>query len=77
MQCGVYNSDVIYEAFHLCLKISLIRTDRTRSHIKRPPKAWWFAEVEEAVSEGRMAFAVAHRSDNDRQAYISASRRTS
>ena len=26
MQCDVYNSDVIYEAFHLCLKISLIRT---------------------------------------------------
>ena len=25
MQCDVYNSDVIYEAFHLCLKI-LIRT---------------------------------------------------
>ena len=25
-QCDVYNSDVFYEAFHLCLKISSIRT---------------------------------------------------
>ena len=44
---------------------------------KRPPKAWWSAEVEEAVSERRKAFAAAHRSDEDRQAYISASRRAS
>ena len=45
--------------------------------IKRPPKAWWSAEVEEAVSGRRKAFASAHRSDEDRQAYISASWRTS
>ena len=45
--------------------------------IKRPPKAWWCAEVEEAVGERRRAFATAHRSDEDRQAYISASRRAS
>ena len=45
--------------------------------IKRPPKAWWSAEVEEAVSERHKAFATAHRSDEDRQAYISASRRAS
>ena len=45
--------------------------------IKRPPKAWWSAEVDEAVSERRKAFAAAHRSDEDRQAYISASRRAS
>ena len=42
--------------------------------IKRPPKAWWSAEMEQAVSEGRKAFVAAHRSDEDRQAYISASR---
>ena len=47
------------------------------SRIKRPPKIWWSAEVEEAVSERRKAFATAHRSDEDRQAYISASRRAS
>ena len=45
--------------------------------INRPPKAWWSVEVEEAVSERRKAFATAHRSDEDRQAYISASRRDS
>ena len=45
------------------------------SRIKRPTKAWWSAEVEQAVSERRKAFAAAHRSDEDRQAYISASRR--
>ena len=45
--------------------------------IKRPPKAWWSAEVEEAVGERRKAFATAHRSDEDRQAYIFASRRAS
>ena len=45
--------------------------------IKRPPKAWWSAEVEQAVGERRKAFATAHRSDEDRQAYISVSRRTS
>ena len=46
-------------------------------HIKHPPKAWWSAEVEGAVSKRRKAFATAHRSDEDRQAYISASRRSS
>ena len=46
-------------------------------HIKRHPKVWWSAEVVEAVSERRKAFAAAHRSDEDRQAYISASRRAS
>ena len=45
--------------------------------IKRPPKAWWSAEAEEAVSERRKAFAAAHRSDENRQAYISAFRRAS
>ena len=35
------------------------------------------AEVEDAVSERRRAFAAAHRSDEDRQAYFSASRRAS
>ena len=45
--------------------------------IKHPPKAWWSAEVEEAISERRKAFAAAHRSDEDHQAYISASRHAS
>ena len=45
--------------------------------MKRPHKAWWSAEVEQAVSERRKAFDAAHRSDEDRLTYISASRRTS
>ena len=45
--------------------------------IKRPPKAWRSAEVKGAVSERSKAFAAAHKSDEDRQAYISASRRAS
>ena len=45
--------------------------------IKRPPKAWWSTEVEQAVGERRKAFAAAHRSDENQQAYISASRRAS
>ena len=44
---------------------------------KRHPKAWWSAEVEEAVSERRKAFVAAYKSDEDHQAFISASRRTS
>ena len=32
-QCDVYNNDVIYEAFHLCLKISLIRTVQEGSFV--------------------------------------------
>ena len=43
--------------------------------IKRHPKAWWSAEVEGAVTERRKAFAAAHRSDENRQAYMSAFRR--
>ena len=42
--------------------------------IKRHSKAWWSAEMEQAVSEKRKAFAAAYRSDEDRQAYISTSR---
>ena len=45
--------------------------------IKRHPKAWWSPEVEEAVSERRKAFAATHKSNEDHQAYISASRRAS
>ena len=39
--------------------------------VKRQPQAWWSFEVEEAVSERHKAFAAAHRSDENRQAYIS------
>ena len=42
--------------------------------IKRHPKAWWCAEVKDAVDERHKVFAVANRCDENRQAYISASR---
>ena len=42
--------------------------------IKHLLKAWWSTKAEEAVSERRKTFAVAHRGNEDRQAYISASR---
>ena len=45
--------------------------------IKRQSQACWPTEVEEAVSERCKAFAAAHRSDENRQAYISASRHAS
>ena len=41
--------------------------------IKRHPKAWGPNEEEEAISERCKAFAVAHRSDKDCQAFISTS----
>ena len=34
--------------------------------IKRHPKAWWSAEVEEANNERHKVFAAAHRSDENR-----------
>ena len=52
---------------------SFIPFDRIKHH----PKAWWSAEVEHAVGEKSKTFAVAQRSDEDRQASISASQCTS
>ena len=64
-------------ALFTSLALNAAKSSIPFGRIKRPPKAWWSAEVEEAVSERRKAFAAAHRSDEDRQAYISASRRAS
>ena len=57
------------------LALNAAKSSISFGRIKRHPKAWWSAVVERAVSERRKAFAAAHRSDEDRQAYISASRR--
>ena len=59
----------------ISLALNAAKSSIPFGRIKRPPKAWWSAEVEGAVSERRKAFAAAHRSDEDRQAYIFASRR--
>ena len=64
-------------AFFTSLALNAAKSSIPFGCIKRPPKAWWSAEVEDAVSERRKAFASAHRSNEDRQAYISASRRAS
>ena len=64
-------------ALFTSLALNAAKSSIPFGRIKRPPKAWWSAEVEGAVSERRKAFATAHRSDEDRQVYISASRRAS
>ena len=64
-------------ALFTSLALNAAKSSIPFGRIKRPPKAWWSAEVEEAVSERRKAFATAHRGEADRQAYISASRRAS
>ena len=64
-------------ALFTSLALNAAKSSIPFGRIKRPPKAWWSAEVEKAVSERRKAFTIAHRSDENRQAYISASRRAS
>ena len=64
-------------ALFTSLALNAAKSSIPFGRIKCPPKAWWSAEVEEAVGERRRALAAAHRSDEDRQAYISASRRAS
>ena len=64
-------------ALFTSLAMNAVKSSILFGRIKRPSKAWWSAEVEQAVTEKRKAFAAAHRSDEDRQAYISASRRAS
>ena len=64
-------------ALFTSLAMNAAKSSIAFGHIKRHPKAWWSPEVESAVSERRKTFAAAHRSDEDRQAYISASRRAS
>ena len=64
-------------ALFTSLTLNAAKSSIPFSRIKRPPKAWWSPEVEEAVGERRKAIAAAHRSDEDHQAYISASRRAS
>ena len=70
-----YSSLSSAAALFTSLTLNMAKSSIPFGRIKCPPKAWWSAEVEEAVSERRKAFATAHRSDEDRQANISASRR--
>ena len=72
-----YSSLSSAAALFTSLTLNAAKSSIPFGRIKRTPKTWWSAEVEQAVSERRKAFAAAHRSDEDRQAYISASRRAS
>ena len=63
-------------ALFTSLALNAAKSSISFGRIKRPPKAWWYAEVESAVSVRCKAFAAAHRNGEDCQAYISASRRT-
>ena len=72
-----YSSLSSAAAFFTTLALNAAKSSIPFGRIKRPPKAWWSAEVEQAVGERHKAFASAHRSDENRQAYISASRRAS
>ena len=64
-------------ALFTSLALNAAKSSVRFNHIKCHPEAWWSAEVEGAVSERRKAFAAAHRSDEDRQAYISTPRSAS
>ena len=64
-------------ALFTSLALNAAKSSIPFGRIKRPPNAWWSAEVESAVSERRKAFAAAHRSDEDCQVYITAFRRAS
>ena len=69
-----YSSLSSATALFTSLTLNAAMSSNPFGRIKRPPKAWWSAEVEEAVSKRCKAFAAAHRSDEDCHAYISASR---
>ena len=64
-------------ALFTSLTLNAAKSSIPFGRIKRHSKAWWSAEVEDAVSERRKAFAAAYRSDEDRQATISAFGRAS
>ena len=64
-------------ALFTSLALNAAKSSIPFGRIKCPPKAWWSAEVEEAVGERRRAFATAHKSNENRQAYISAPRQSS
>ena len=64
-------------ALFIYLALKATKSSIPFGRIKRHSKAWWSAEVEGAVSKRRKAFASANKSDEERQAYIIASRRAS
>ena len=65
-----------YSSLSLCsaaalftsLALNAAKSSSPFGRIKCPPKSWWSAEVEGALSERCKAFAATHRSDEDYQA---------
>ena len=53
-------------ALFISLALNAAKSSIPFGRIKRPPKAWWSAEMKSAVSERRKAFAAAHRNDENR-----------
>ena len=76
---GEYSSLSLFSAAALFPYLELIAAKSfiLFGRIKRHPKDWRSADVESAVGERRKAFAAAYKSDEDRQAYIYASRHAS
>ena len=72
-----YSSLSSADALFTSLTLNAAKSSIPFCCLKRHFEAWRFAKVEEAVSERRKAFTTAHRSDEDRLAYISASRHAS
>ena len=72
-----YSSLSSAAALFSSLALNVAKSSIPFGRTKRPPKSWCSAEVKDAVSERHKAFAAAHRSDEDCQAYIFASRRAS
>ena len=68
-----YSSLAAAAALSTSLVLNATKSSIPFGRIKRHPKARWSAEVEEAVSERRKAFAAVHRSNEKRQVYISTS----
>ena len=71
-----YSSLSSAAALFTSLALNAAKSSISFGRIKRHPKAWWSAEVKGAVTK-RRAFAAAHRSDEDRQAYITDCRHAS
>ena len=63
-----YSSLSSVAALFTSLTLNAAKSSIPFGRIKCPPKAWWSAEVEQAVGERHKAFVAAHRSDEDRQA---------
>ena len=61
--------------FFTSLALNVAKISIPFGHVKRQLQAWWSPEKEEAERKRCKTFPVTHRSDEDGQAYVSASRR--